>query len=237
MEWYPQGTQELNKILEEFLSNEPFNQEIHGIIVPHAGYSYSGKIAGKAYSYLKNLNSKEVVILAPSHHVRIRGLAKHKEKYWKTPLGKINVSELNIRAEEINLNEEHGIGNQIPFLQKAGFQEIFPLIVGSITIQESKKITEMLSKEDNTIFVISADLSHFLDYEKAIEKDKQTIEVIKNLDFDKIGQIDSCGLFPILIAMNLCAINGWKPHLIEYKNSGDITGDKTSVVGYSSFWF
>jgi hypothetical protein len=93
MEWYPQGTQELNNILEKFLSHEPFNKEIHGIIVPHAGYFYSGKIAGKAYSYLKNSNSKKAIIFAPSHHIELRGLAKHKEKYWETPLGKINISE------------------------------------------------------------------------------------------------------------------------------------------------
>jgi hypothetical protein len=236
MEWYPQGTQELNNILEEFLSHEPFNKEIHGIIVPHAGYSYSGKIAGKAYSYLKNFNSKKAIILAPSHHIELRGLAKHKERCWETPLGKIKISEESIRAEEMDLKEEHAIGNQIPFLQKIGFQEIFPLMIGSITIQEARRIAEILSKEEY-VFIISADLSHFLTYEEAIEKDKKTIEAIQNIDFDKIGQIDSCGLFPIIIAMNLCNINKWKPKLIEYKNSGDITNDKTSVVGYSSFWF
>lgn len=237
MEWYPQGTQELKTVLEGFLSYEQFNKEIHGIIVPHAGYSYSGKIAGKAYSYLKDSNSKKAIILAPSHHVELRGLAKHKERYWETPLGKINISESNIRVKEMDLKGEHGIGNQIPFLQTIGFKEIFPIIIGSITIQESKKIAEIFSKEENTIFIISADLSHFLPYEKAVEKDEKTIEMIQDLDFKKIGQIDSCGLFPILVLMNLCKTKSWKPKLIEYKNSGDITDDKTNVVGYSSFWF
>jgi MEMO1 family protein len=236
MEWYPKQSKDLNNILVKLLKDDFPKQEIHGIIVPHAGYSYSGAIAGKAFCYLKNSNLKKAIILAPSHYIGLRGLAKHNKDYWETPLGKIKIFDERIRAKEIDIKEEHAIGNQIPFLQKIGFQEIFPLMIGSITIQESKKIAEDLSNEKK-IFIISADLSHFLEYKEAIEKDKKTIEAIQNLDFNKIGQIDSCGLFPIIIAMNLCKINKWQPKLIEYKNSGDITGDKTSVVGYASFWF
>jgi len=236
MEWYPSQNKELNTILNELLKCNFPKQEIHGIIVPHAGYSYSGAIAGRTFSYLKNSDIKKAIILAPSHYMGLRGLAKHNKEYWETPLGKIKIFDEKIRAEEVDMKEEHAIGNQVPFLQKLEFQEIFPLMVGSITIQESKNIAEILSNKEN-IFIISADLSHFLEYKKAIEKDKKTIEVIENLNFDNIGQIDSCGLFPILIAMNLCKINNWKPRLIEYKNSGDITGDKKSVVGYAGFWF
>jgi MEMO1 family protein len=236
MEWYPQQNKDLTSLLNELLKHNFPKQEVHGIIVPHAGYPYSGTTAGKAFSYLKNSNLKKAIILAPSHYVGLRGLAKHNKEYWETPLGKIKIFDEKIRAKEIDLKEEHAIGNQIPFLQKIGFQEICPLMIGSITIQEAKKIAENLSREEN-IFIISADLSHFLEYNEAIEKDKKTIEVIQNLDFDKIGQIDSCGLFPIIIAMNLCKLNKWQPKLVEYKNSGDITNDKKSVVGYSSFWF
>jgi hypothetical protein len=236
MEWYPQQNKDLDNLLNDLLKNDYPKQEIHGIIVPHAGYSYSGAIAGKAFSHLKNSTIKKAIILAPSHYIGLRGLAKHKKDYWETPLGKIKIFNENIRAEEIDMKEEHAIGNQIPFLQKLGFQEIFPLMVGSITMQEAKNIAEILSKEEK-IFVISADLSHFLEYKEAAEKDKKTIEAIQNLDLDKIGQIDSCGLFSILIAINLCKINKWQPKLIEYKNSGDVTGDKTSVVGYASLWF
>jgi len=236
MEWYPQESRDLNSLLDELLKHDFPKQEIHGIIVPHAGYSYSGKISGKAFSYLKNSEPKKAVILAPSHYLKLRGLIKHNQPKWETPLGSINVFEENIIAEKIDLREEHSIGNQIPFLQKIGFQEIFPLMVGPVTMQEAKNIAEILSREKK-IFIISADLSHFLEYNEAIKRDNQTIEVIRNLDFEKIGQIDSCGLFPIIIAMNLCDLNKWKPTLIEYKNSGDITGDKTSVVGYAGFWF
>ncbi|MFH1365079.1 MAG: AmmeMemoRadiSam system protein B [archaeon] len=257
MEWYPQQSKELNALLEKLLKHNPQKQEVHGIIVPHAGYPYSGATAGKAFSYLKNSNSKKAIILAPSHYVELRGLAKHNKDYWETPLGKIKTFDEKIGAEKMDLKKEHAIGNQIPFLQKLKFQEILPLMVGSITMQEAEKIAKELSEyltssklgrneaekiakvlsNKNCVLVISADLSHFSEYSKAVEKDKKTIEVIQNLDFDKLEQIDSCGLFPIIITMNLCKINNWNPKLIEYKNSGDITKDKTSVVGYASFVF
>lgn len=236
MEWYPQTSTELYDLLGELLKTNFPKQEVHGIIVPHAGYSYSGRIAGKAFSYLKNSPIKKAIILSPSHHVGLRGLAKHDRQYWATPLKKIKISEEKINAKEMDLSKEHAIDNQIPFLQKIGFQEIFPLMVGSITLQEAKKIAETLSSEKN-IFIISADLSHFLDYESAVKKDAQTVEIIQKLDFNKIGEIDSCGFFPILIAMYLCQRNNWKPKLIEYRNSGDLTEQKKSVVGYASFWF
>jgi len=236
MEWYPQKNLELYELLNELLKNNHPIQEVHGIIVPHAGYSYSGKIAGKTFSYLRGANHKKAVILASSHYIRMRGLAKHNKPYWTTPIKKTKISEEGIKAREEDLSKEHAIGNQVPFLQKIGFQEIFPLVVGSITLQEAKKIAEILDNGKN-IFVISADLSHFSDYETATEKDKKTIEIIQNLDFNRIGQLDSCGIFPILVAMNLCQINGWKPKLVEYKNSGDITGEKKSVVGYAGIVF
>src|SRR4030042_4065887 len=142
MEWYPQQNKDLDNLLNELLKNDFPKHEVHGIIVPHAGYPYSGAIAGKAFSYLKNSNLKKAIILAPSHYIGLRGLAKHNKDYWETPLGKIKIFDEKIRAEEIDMKEEHAIGNQIPFLQKIGFQEIFPLMIGSITMQEARKIAE-----------------------------------------------------------------------------------------------
>ncbi len=236
MDWYPQQEKALTALLEKFLEKSPKNREIHGIIVPHAGYVYSGKIAGKSFSYLKNLNSKKAIILAPSHYTSLKGIAKHNQQHWKTPLGKIALSKTSIPAKEINLEREHAIDNQIPFLQKLGFKEVLPIMVGSITSQEAEEIAETLSKQD-AVFIVSADMSHFLEYDKAIIADSQTIKTITSLNTNKKEQIDSCGIFPLLIAMNVCKINNWKPKLIEYKNSGDVTEDKSSVVGYAGLYF
>lgn len=228
--WYPKNKDELNKVLNNYLkpvSKKEFNN-IHGIIVPHAGYEFSGAIAGKAFSLLPK--SEKAIILAPSHYTAFNGIASLNS--IETPLGKIKITKNSYKK----LDYEHAIDNQIPFLQKLGYKEVLPLIVGQINEQEAKKIAEKLSKEQG-IFIISTDLSHFLTYEEATKVDKQTIKIIENLDIDKSNQIDACGYFPLLILINLCKIKNWKPKLIEYKNSGDITGDKSQVVGYASFYF
>lgn len=229
MNWYPQNKIELNIALKKYLIGEP-KESINGIIVPHAGYEYSGAIAGKAFSLLKNKNSKKAIILGPSHYVRFRGIACL--SYIKTPLGEAKIPKNNYQK----LEYEHSVINQVPFLQKLGFINILPLVVGQINEIEAKKIAKELGKKD-AIFVISSDLSHFEEYNKAKKIDLKTIEIIKSLDTKKVNEINACGIYPLLILMELCKIKNTKPILIEYKNSGDITGEKKSVVGYASFWF
>ena len=228
--WYPKNKQELEKVLDEYIKQAPKKElsSVHGIIVPHAGYVFSGAIAGKVFSMLPK--EERAIILAPSHYAAFKGVASLEA--IETPLGPIKISENNYEK----LDYEHAIDNQIPFLQKLGFKEVLPLIVGEISNDEAKKIAENLAKEEG-IFVISTDLSHFLPYEQAIKTDKQTIKIIESLDINNFNQLDACGSFALLIAMHLCKIRGWKPQLIEYKNSGDVLGDKNQVVGYSSFYF
>ncbi len=234
MEWYPQNKKELEKTLKKFLSAKlKIKTEIHGIVVPHAGYEFSGEIAGKAFSLLKKRKTNSVIILGPSHYVGFYGVALLKK--IKTPLGEVISKNKDIK-EIHGLEKEHSIENQIPFLQKLGFKEFIPIVVGELSNKDIKKIAEWLS-EQNSIIVFSTDLSHFLPYELAIKKDKQTIKIIEKLDFKNSEKIDACGKNPLLILMHLCKIKKYKPKLIEYKNSGDITKDKKSVVGYASFYF
>ncbi len=233
--WYPQTKQELNDIVEKFLSDKTSSKkEIHGLIVPHAGYEFSGEIAGKAFSGLKKQEINRAVIIAPSHHSPLRGVLTSNKKEWNTLLGAILL--FNEKFDEGDIDREHAIDNQIPFLQKLGFKEILPLMIGEITENQSVAIAEKLSKIP-ALYIFSTDLSHFLPYEQAVEKDKNTIRIIEYLDLQDFSKIDACGFYPLLIMMHLCRIKDWKPKLIEYKNSGDVTGDKSSVVGYGSFWF
>lgn len=235
--WYPQDKNELNEMLEGFLkSKRKIKEKIQGIIVPHAGYAYSGKIAGKAYSMLKGKRNKLVVIIGPSHYFALREIAMHNQKSWKTPFGDIKIAKTKINFTKANFLIEHAIDNQIPFLQKLGFKEILPLIVGEISEEQAKDIAKKLAKI-NAIFIFSSDLSHFLSYEEAVKKDKEAIRAIENLDIDALDENSACGIFPFRIFMELAKIKRWKPRLIEYKNSGDVTGDKSSVVGYASFYF
>ena len=224
-DWYPQNPEKLKEFLNKFVA-KPKN--IHGLIVPHAGYIYSGEIAGNAFSLLPK--KEKAIILAPSHYTYLKGIASIEK--IKTPLGEIKITE----NSHPKLDYEHAVENQFPFLQKLGYKEVLPLVVGEINENDAKKIAEQISKID-AVYIFSTDLSHFLSYEKAVEKDKKTIEIIKNLKIEKWKEIDACGKFPLLILMHLCKQQNWKPKLIEYKNSGDITQDKTRVVGYSSFYF
>ncbi len=233
MEWYPQDKKQLDSLLKELMSSKIQKKSIHGIITPHAGYEFSGKIAGKAFSLLKKRKTNSVIILGPSHYQGFYGVALLKK--IKTPLGEIISNNKQIR-EIHGFEHEHSIENQIPFLQKLGFKEFLPIVVGDISNKDAKEIAEWLSKQ-NAVFVFSTDLSHFLPYKEAIKEDKQTIKIIENLDLENFNKINACGKFPLLILMHLCKIKNYKPRLIEYKNSGDIIGDKTSVVGYASFYF
>jgi len=238
--WYPQDKEELNKVLENYLSKKSETRkdkkEIHGLIVPHAGYEFSGEIAGKTFSFLTREPRQKAIILSPSHYLAIGGAYTHNENIWETPLGKIKIFDMGL--PKINIKAEHAIGNQIPFLQKLGFEEIAPILTGDVSINEAKNIAKHLSSF-NDLFIISTDLSHFLPYEEAAEKDEKTIGLIENLDTRGLLKEDNCacGIFPLIILMELCKIKRWKPELIMYKNSGDITGIKDSVIGYAGMIF
>jgi len=223
--WYPDNMEKLDDMLAGFIHRKKKN--VNGIIVPHAGYFFSGEVAGKAYSFLEG---EKAIVFGPTHYVGFHGLASLAS--IKTPFGKIKIKKNDMEK----LEYEHSIENQIPFLQKLGFNEIFPIVVGEITNEEARNIARNISKEEGK-FVFSTDLSHFLEYEKAVEEDKKTIEIIKNLDFNRIDEINACGKHASMILMHLCKLKNWKPELVEYKNSGDITGKKDSVVGYASFYF
>lgn len=233
--WYPEDREELSKLIDSYFKEESGLKinRINGLIVPHASYEYSGKIAGKAFSLLNDKKIEKAVILGPSHYMHLK-IAITSDKFeWTTSLGKIKL--FNKGFPTMDIEQEHSIKNQIPFLQKLGVKEIMPLMIGEISSEEAKAIAEKI-KDLDALFVFSTDLSHFLDYAMANKVDKSTIKIIENIDIDNFENIDACGAYPLLILFHLCRIINAKPHLIEYKNSGDVTGDKSAVVGYAGFW-
>ena len=242
-EWYPQNKEDLNQLLENFLSSTnktslPQSISINGLIVPHAGYKFSGKIAGKAFSLLKNKEIKKAIILSPSHYEAFYGVASLSK--IKTPLGEVSIVDNTYPK----LKYEHAIDNQIPFLQKIGIKKVLPLVIGELSKTDSEKIAEEINRliknqKEKTVIIASTDLSHFLPYNSAVEIDKRTIEIIENSEIQRWEQIDACGKYPLLILIYLCKKNNWHPRLIEYKNSGDIMPETKyqGVVGYASFYF
>lgn len=223
-EWFPELKEELNELLERFIVGN--KKKVNGIIVPHAGYQFSGTVAGKAFGLIEDI--KKVVILGPSHDVGLKGV--YALKKVSTPLGDVNI----IENEFPKTNYDHSVVNQIPFLQKLNPNvEVLPLVVGELNLKEAKEIAEKL-KDFEGLFVFSTDLSHFLEYDLAVETDMRSIGLIEDLS---VSDVDACGKYPLFIMQELCKLKGWRPEKIDYQNSGDVNGEKASVVGYASFWF
>jgi len=218
--WYPDNRQELEEFIEDSFNNNVDIKDkpakIKGLIVPHAGYEYSGMIAGKAFSLLRNKMINKAIIIGPSHNIQTKKALTSDKFQLETPLGKITIKQFP-SLKMIDLSSEHSINNQIPFLQKLGIKEIMPLMIGEIIPEQAELIAKRLAKED-AILIFSTDLSHFLHYDNAKERDKRTIKIIENLEIENWKNLDACGAYPLLVLMHLCKILNTKPHLIEYKH-------------------
>lgn len=234
--WYPENKQELESFIDNSFKRKPNikTKKINGLIVPHAGYEYSGMIAGKAFSMLKGKRLDKAIIIGPSHYVYLFDAMTSNLNEWKTPLGTTKLGKINLLAGDIE--QEHSIKNQVPFLQKLNIKEIIPIMIGKITNEQAKELAKKIAKI-KAIYIFSTDLSHFYEYDEAKAIDKKTINIIEDLDKNNFKYLDACGYFPLMVLFHLCKIKKTKPKLIEYKNSGDIIEDKSAVVGYSSFWF
>lgn len=233
--FYPDDKLELERMLEKFFENvhRPNTSVPKAIIVPHAGYVYSGQVAAHAYKCIREY--KKVILLGPSHHVYLNDVVTDIHKVWETPLGIVKVAENEFDKDEEAHLSEHCLEVQIPFLQFVLKKfEIIPLLVGEVNIKSvSEKIQKIL--DNNTLLVISSDLSHYHDYDTAKKLDGVTINTIKNIDEE--GDIDACGEVPIRVMIDIAKMKNWKPEILESKNSGDATGERSMVVGYSSIAF
>ncbi|MCB0585892.1 MAG: AmmeMemoRadiSam system protein B [Phaeodactylibacter sp.] len=213
---------------------------LKALIVPHAGYVYSGQVAAYAYALLKNESErwKRVVAIGPAHTVLMHHLATDPNDYWETPVGKVSILHDGFIAQESAHINEHSLEVQLPFLQYvlADFR-FLPLIAGKITPKDYCRAVEDALGEDG-LLLISSDLSHFYDYDTACELDQATNRAIESLDYQAMEQKGiACGKIPILIALDIARRKGWKCRLLNYCNSGDVSHRYDSVVGYASFGF
>ncbi|MDQ5882953.1 MAG: hypothetical protein QG648_307 [Patescibacteria group bacterium] len=243
--FYPNDPQILKVMIEEFLrqvTREKLKVKPKALIVPHAGYLYSGQVAAAAFKTVEKQSYQQVVLIGPSHHFLFEGLALSPEGRWKTPLGKLKVEKSPLLAKtkvifesaEIHL-PEHCLEVELPFLQMVltNFQ-IIPLLTGEVNPNQAAQELQSLVTED-TLFVISSDLSHYYSYEEAKKIDEVTLDAILAQDLQRLDKFgEACGKTGIEILMLLAQKNHWQPKLLKALNSGDITGDKTEVVGYGS---
>jgi AmmeMemoRadiSam system protein B len=217
------------------------------LIVPHAGYDYSGLTAAHAYAQLAPWRERyrRVVLLGPAHREPLRGLAAPASSEFLTPLGAVPVDDEALAAladlpQVVRTDrphaDEHALEVQLPFLQTMlGRFALAPLAVGTAGADEVATVLERLWGGDETLVIISSDLSHYLPYERARERDFATVQRI--LALDPVGVDDACGAYPINGALQIARRRALVPRLLDLRNSGDTAGDRWRVVGYASIAF
>ena len=219
------------------------------LVVPHAGYPYSGAIAAQAYARLSPWRQtvRRVVLLGPVHRVPVRGLAAADASVFETPLGDVPVDRgaiadlrgmRHVVCDSLPHALEHSIEVQLPFLQVAlapGFS-LVPLVVGEATPAQVAEVLQTLWGGDETVVVVSTDLSHYLPYAQACARDQATIARVLALDTG-IQPHEACGARPLNGALLMARRLGLRPQLLDLRNSGDTAGDRARVVGYASIVF
>lgn len=248
--FYPGDAYELRTAVRAYLHAEGPAQEArpHALIAPHAGYQYSGPVAGSAYATLAPWADeiRRVVVLAPSHRVAFSGIATSSAEAFQTPLGDIPVDlealgQLAGLPGVVELDEafaqEHALEVQLPFLQAVlGDFRLVPLIVGQAGSDDVSRILEILLSAE-TLVVVSSDLSHYLDYRSCQQRDRSTSGLIEKLRADEIGPHDACGAYPIRGLLRTAQKHGWNVRTLDLRNSGDTAGDRSRVVGYGAYGF
>ncbi len=220
------------------------------LVAPHAGYVYSGPVAGSAFRQLEPFRTsiRRVVLLGPSHFWPFRGLALPSARAFATPLGDVPIaSDARERLADISQvvvadrphSREHSLEVELPFLQVALDRfDLVPLSVGDAAPDEVAAVLERLWGGDETLIVISTDLSHFLDYDTARIRDRATADAIVALDPERIGDADACGRHPLRGLLVAARRHGLVARELDLRSSGDTAGERErsqSVVGYGAF--
>lgn len=248
--FYPDAAPALENMISLMLMKAPRGVSFcpKAVIVPHAGYIYSGPIAASIYAPLRRLRGtvERVVLLGPTHRVAVNGLALPTCKAFATPLGDIPVDRQAIAAikdlpqvvfSDAAHAQEHSLEVQLPFLQIAlGEFSLLPLAVGEASPSAVAEVLERLWGGEETLIVVSSDLSHYLPYDSARQTDARTAQHIVDLD-PTIHHQQACGASPVNGLLFAASKHGLQAELVDLRNSGDTAGDKARVVGYGAFVF
>ena len=214
------------------------------IIAPHAGYVYSGPVAASAYASLVPARTRvrRVVLLGPSHRVALKGLARSTAECFRTPLGDVPLDEParlpalpDVRPNDRAHLAEHSIEVHLPFLQVVLERfTIVPLVVGDASADEVGEVIHRLSGGPETVVVVSSDLSHYLDYESATRRDRETTLAIEAKRTD-LAPDQACGSMPINGLLHYARRMQLTVTTLDLRNSGDTAGPRHQVVGYGAY--
>jgi AmmeMemoRadiSam system protein B len=248
--FYPADPHELKVMIDEFMKTVPASGDTsvpRAIIAPHAGYIYSGPVAASAYARIIPAHNKftRVVLLGPSHRVPLRGLAASSATHFSTPLGLIPLDTAGIQEivqlPQVQMHDEahlyeHSLEVHLPFLQTVLDDfSLIPLVVGEAEAEEVAQVLEQFVDDENTLIVISSDLSHYHDYHTAQQLDRATSQAIEQLKIEAIGYEDACGRTPVSGLLSLAKQHHFKVETVDLRNSGDTAGPRDQVVGYGAY--
>ncbi len=250
--FYPSDPTELRDLIARYLSvvERPRKAPVpKALIVPHAGYVYSGPIAASAFVRLIPARDRiaRVLLLGPAHRYPVSGLALPGAGRFKTPLGDVRIDEEacsrildldQVVVSDLAHAPEHSLEVQLPFLQETlGTFALVPLVVGRATPEQVAEVIETLWGGDETLVVISSDLSHYESYEVARKLDAAASRAIEALDPHGIDHHQACGYYPLRGLLVAARRKGLKAETVDLRNSGDTAGPRGEVVGYGAYVF
>lgn len=247
--FYPLEPAALKRQLQALLAQAPPAGEPvpKAIIAPHAGYIYSGPIAASAYTRVASARARlhRVVLLGPAHRIAFRGLALPSADALETPLGRVavDVAAATMLADlpqvavlDVAHAHEHSVEVHLPFLQ-AVLDDIavVPLVVGDASVADVSEVIDRLWGGDETLIIVSSDLSHYLDYPTAQQRDRATSQAIEQLRYEDLRYDDACGRVPVSGLLHVARRRGLSARTVDLRNSGDTSGDRSRVVGYGAY--
>jgi AmmeMemoRadiSam system protein B len=247
--FYPSDAATLRTTVDDELAKAPpwTGPVPEALIVPHAGYVYSGPIAATGYATPAAARNtiRRVALLGPAHFVGFEGVGVSSADAFATPLGDVpidrelrdRVLELpGVRVQNAAHGPEHSLEVHLPFLQRALADFSFlPLVVGRASADVVATVLDAVWGGPETLVVVSTDLSHYLDHDAAARRDRATVANVMNGALDDIAPDDACGAYPLRGLLTAARTRGLEVELLDLRNSGDTAGSRDRVVGYAAF--
>jgi AmmeMemoRadiSam system protein B len=242
--FYSDSCNELSSYFSENINNIANKDNIRALIVPHAGYFYSGNVAKDVYKITNGENYKRIVVIGPSHHIYFKNVSLTLEDEYQTPCGNLEI-DVNYSYELIKkfsflsyikqAYKEHSTEVQMPFI-KHYFNDVkvIEIVYGDIEYRSFLQLIELILKDKDNLVVISTDLSHFHNLDDANKLDTYCIKAFEELDIAQIDNCEACGKLGLKAIIEISKKQNLKSELINYKTSADVNNDKSRVVGYMS---
>ena len=249
--FYPADPARLEAAVRAYIDDASLPQltgVVRAVIAPHAGYIYSGPIAGYSYKALAPIpDDAKVYLMGPAHYVPVGEVALGDFQAMMTPLGEVDVEEMAVKKLAVASSclaiqndahlPEHCLEVQLPFLQMIASSrfKVIPMLFGQPDVEcVAESLLPAIMDDPKTRIVVSSDLSHYHAYATARRLDTDFIDAVLRGDLKAAIRGEACGRYPIVTLMLIAEAMGWEPHLLDYRNSGDTAGDKRQVVGYTA---